>query len=303
MKLKIFSTLIVIFASFYLYINKPQKTYEGMVFGTYYKITTISKKDVSKEIATVFDTINKQMSIFNPDSNISAFNNTNISSNAELIEILRASKQVWQQSNGYFDPTIGTIIELWGFGKNKHSKPPSKKDISNTIKHCGFDKVIIKKDLATKNSSNTKINLSAIAKGYAVDAVATALDNAGIKNYLVDIGGEIKAKGTKKSSPWKIGLANPIDPSKNSQVFELSNVAVATSGNYQNFYIENGKKYSHTINPKTGYPAKNSIASATVFHQSCMMADAYATAIMAMGKQKGEAFAKKLGLKVILIEY
>ncbi len=304
MKLKIFSTIILFATIFCLYLYQPIKKYQGFAFGTYYNISVISKKNVSKDIASVIENINNQLSIFQKDSQINKLNSSKqISASKELIEVLSAAQIVWQQSNGYFDPSVGTLVELWGFGKNNQKSIPSANKINEVLEYSSFGNIKINGATISKSNIKTNINLSAIAKGYAVDKIAEALDARGISNYLINIGGEIKAKGSKKGTSWKIGLANPSSPSSNDQVFELNNMSVATSGDYQNFFIQDAQKFSHTINPKTGYPTKNTLASATVFHPSCMMADAYATAIMAMGKEKGEDFAKKNGLKVILIEY
>ncbi|MFI3242302.1 MAG: FAD:protein FMN transferase [Alphaproteobacteria bacterium] len=303
MKIKIFSTIIILLIAICCYINKPINNYQGFVFGTYYNIKLETRKNLLSEVEKVFDEVNNTMSVFKTESEINKLNNNlQIDASPELLSILTASEQVYNESNGAFDVSIGELVELWGFGKNREKDTPTEKQIEEVLSYSGFDKVKIKDNIVIKDDIRLKINLSAIAKGYAVDKVAEILDNNRVKNYLIDIGGEIKASGLKKNKPWRIGLANPLNPSENKMTFELNNTAIATSGDYQNFHIKDGVKYSHTIDTATGKPVLSNLVSVSVVNDSCMMADAYATAIMAMGYSKGIDFAKRLNLKVILIK-
>ena len=286
---------------------------KGEIYGTYYniKINTDNKnKELKNKITAKLQEIDKQMSIFNKESEISKINNEqanksiNLSSN--LSEVLKVSNKVWLQSNGWFDVTLGELINLWGFGNTK-AKIPTSSEIKKTLNYSGFDKLKFANDFTKiiKKNKNTKINLSAIAKGYAVDKIAEVLDENGYKNYIVDIGGEVITKGfrSNKGEGWNVAINKPVSNSnENIMILSLSNIAVATSGNYRNYYKKGDKIYAHTISSKTGYPVENDILSVSVFHDSCMYADAYATAINAMGLKKGYEFAKKNNIKAIIFD-
>ena len=220
-------------------------------------------------------------------------------------EVIKATDKVYWQSQGYFDPTLGQLIDLWGFGSAK-SVNPSADEVKQALRSAGFNKLKFSKDFQyiTKTNSQTKLNLSAIAKGWATDEIAKLLDSEGYNNYIVEIGGEIKTKGYREQEePWSIGINRPLSgATDNIMVVSLSNMAVATSGNYRNFYSADGKVLGHTISYKTGEPVETDVASVSVFHPSCMMADAYATAIVAMGVAKGLEFANHQKLKVIIFD-
>ena len=286
---------------------------KGSVFGTYYNIkirTPHKNKKLKKEIEAKLEQINKQMSVFDTDSEISQINRLgrkkqkNISK--DFAVVLSVSHKIWTLSDGYFDPTIGKLIDIWGFGTSKPQNP-DKSEVQKALNSCGFDKLIFSNSYQTvqKKNKDVVLNLSAIAKGYAVDEVARILDAKGYKDYLVEIGGEIKAKGSKSNNfdGWTIGISKPqIGSNENLLYLTISNLAVATSGNYRNFYHKGGQTYVHTISPKNGYPVQNDALSATVFHSSCMYADAHATAIMSMGVKKGLDYADKNKLKVIIFD-
>lgn len=309
-------SILVFFLSiiFIIYQNSPKyQIIKGEIYGTYYniKINTPKKnKNIADDIKSKLQQIDSQMSVFNDESDISKINNApankNILLSTELAEVLKASHIVWKQSNGWFDPTIGQLINLWGFGNSK-TKIPTTSEIKKVLKYSGFDKLKFINDYKQilKTNKNTQINLSAIAKGYAVDKIAELLDDKGYLNYIIDIGGEVKAKGYRSDNneAWNVAISKPQQGSnENITVLSLSNMAVATSGNYRNYYQKNGKTYAHTISPKNGYPTENKILSVTVFHNSCMYADAYATAINAMGLDKGIEFASKNNIKAIIYD-
>lgn len=286
---------------------------KGKIFGTYYTIKIrIEKpiKELDRQIKAELEKINKEMSVFETSSEISQINNTaqgiEIKLSSDMKQVLLAANQVYNQSEGYFDPSLGKLIDLWGFGAGKKTSP-SDKEISEALQSSGFNKLIFSKDFDSlhKTESSTYINLSAIAKGYGVDKVALLLEEQGIYDYIIEIGGEIKVSGyrSKKGEAWNIGINSPKAGSHdNMMVISVSNLAVATSGNYRNFYKKDGKVFAHTISFQTGRPVLNDALSVSVFHDSCMYADAYATAIMAMGVEKGLKFADKYNLKVIIID-
>lgn len=298
--------LVTVCSLLYVYRASDMQIFEGQVFGTYYSIKAHTNKEVHNQIKQKYEDINQKMSVFTPNSEINLVNKSlEVNVSDELFDILKVSKKVWQETSGAFDPTMGQLIELWGFGANKTHSDISQAKITTVLQYSGFDKVNLEPNKVSKKDIRTRFNLSAIAKGYAVDEIAKILDQNGVENYLVDIGGEISAKGyrDKKSQPWKIGLATPLNPNKNALVLELENMAVATSGDYYNFFVKDGKKYSHTINPKTGRPVEHNLASVTVFNSSTMLADAYATALMVMGEDEGIKFAKKHHIKAIFFNH
>ncbi|MBR4105772.1 MAG: FAD:protein FMN transferase [Alphaproteobacteria bacterium] len=305
--------LFMLAVGIFIYQYSPHyQIIKGDIFGTYYnvKIKTDNKNNELKgKIKEKLQEINSIMSIFEPTSEISKINQTEARQKIELSvsmrEVIKTADKVYWQSQGYFDPTLGQLIDLWGFGSAK-SVNPSADEVKQALRSAGFNKLKFSKDFQyiTKTNSQTKLNLSAIAKGWATDEIAKLLDSEGYNNYIVEIGGEIKTKGYREQEePWSIGINRPLSgATDNIMVVSLSNMAVATSGNYRNFYSADGKVLGHTISYKTGEPVETDVASVSVFHPSCMMADAYATAIVAMGVAKGLEFANHQKLKVIIFD-
>lgn len=314
MKLFTFFVFLMALISGVLFVKQDKAEYQtlrGYIFGTYYVVkvrTSEPIKDFAAMVDAEFDKVNAHLSVFEKKSELNqlnlakAYQKQKVS--AELYLLLEASQKVYQQSNGMFDPTVGPLIELWGFGVNKEHKVPDNVQIQKTLASVDLNKIkLLPNREVVKTQSNLTLNLSAIAKGYAVDMVAKALLEKGYKDFLVDIGGEIYAAGARneKEQGWNVGIAVPAEKEyENSFAVVVYNMAVATSGNYRNFYYINGKKYAHTLNPKTGYPVNSNLLSVSVFADSCMMADAYATAIMAMGEKEGLAFAEKNQIPTIL---
>lgn len=310
---KYFSIAILILAGILFWQSRQGQYHQlrGYIFGTYYSIKVRSDKpinDFAQIIDEQFNLVNRQMSVFVADSTINRLNSAKkhqwLEIPSELFWVLQSSNKIYQQSGGAFDPTVGELVNLWGFGPDGRSNTPPDSKIENVKHHLGFNKIILKNNnLVAKTDNQTQINLSAIAKGFAVDLIAKTLQARGYNDFLVDIGGEVFASGNRSHSEpgWNIGIAEPSETGrKNLMSVGLKDMAVATSGNYHNFYYQDGKKISHTIDPLTGYPAEHNLVSATVFSNSCMMADAYATALMAMGEDRGLAFADKYQLPAIL---
>ena len=306
--------LFVSLVVFVIYRNSPHyQIIKGEIYGTYYNIkinTDTKNKKLKDEINAKLQHIDNIMSVFNEKSEISKLNmakaNKQINVSDELAKVFKASHIVWQQSNGWFDPTLGNLINLWGFGTTK-AKTPSDNEIKKVMQTTGFNKLKFKGNHTKvyKTNKDTYVNLSAIAKGFAVDEIALLLDKAGYDNYIIDIGGEVKTKGfrSKKGEAWNVALNKPTKNShENMMILSLSNMAVATSGNYRNYYKKGDKTYAHTISHETGRPVDSDILSVSVFHDSCMYADAYATAINAMGLDKGLKFADKNNIKAIIID-
>lgn len=310
--ISIFSLVLVLFV--FVYNNSPRyQIIKGEIFGTFYSIkirTDKHDKSLKSDIKQKLNEINSQMSVFNENSEINKINNapTNkyIQISSDMSNVLKASHGVWLKSGGFFDPTLGKIIDIWGFGTAENTNSESI-NLKKVMQGVGMNKLKFSSNFqkVKKTNSQTKLNLSAIAKGYAVDEISALLDMKGYNNYVVEIGGEIKTKGVRAEPDiaWNIGINKPqSENGDNSLVLSLSNIAVATSGNYRNFYKKNGRTYAHTISHQTGQPVESDILSVSVFHNSCMYADAYATAILAMGLTKGIKFADKNKLKVIIFD-
>ena len=227
---------------------------------------------------------------------------SNINYNKEFIvdtlikEVFLKSKEIYFETNGLFDCSVAPLVNAWGFGFSQKEKMDSIK-VSQLLNIIGFDKVNLKNDSIIK-PNKMLLDFNSIAQGYTVDLVAKMLESKGVNNYLVEIGGEIRSKGKNPSNKlWTIGVDKPIEEIDSQDRFqfilELANKSLATSGNYRKFFIDDGIKYSHIINPKTGFPAKNRLLSVTVIHDNCMHADAYATAFMVMGLKKSKDFISK----------
>jgi thiamine biosynthesis lipoprotein len=216
--------------------------------------------------------------------------NEDIVPDSFFTEVFRKSAVVSEMTEGAFDITVGSLVKAWGFGPDAHRNfSESKRD--SLIRLVGMSKVSLVNGKLVKSNPNISLDVNAIAQGYSVDVVCRLFDNLGIKNYLIEIGGEVRTRGTKAGSFWKIGIDQPVDnnvsPGEKLQaIIKISDRALATSGNYRKFYIEEGIKYSHEIDPRTGYPAENTLLSATILADDCAMADGIATACMVMGKEK-----------------
>lgn len=275
----------------------PYNSINGLVFGTVYNITYQYDGNLKAEIEAELKRFDGSLSPFNDTATI-----TRVNRNEELVTdsffqiCFNRSMEISQQTKGAFDITVAPLANAWGFGFKQGTFPDSMM-IDSLLQITGYQKVKLVEGKVKKEDPRIMLSCSAVAKGYSVDVVAHLLDRKGIKNYMIDIGGEIVAKGQNpKNRLWRIGINKPIDDSLSvnqeiQTILELTDVGLATSGNYRNFYYKDGKKYAHTIDPRTGYPVQNSILSATVIAQDCMTADALATAFMVMGLEEAEAFA------------
>lgn len=267
----------------------------GLVFGTSYNITYQSNDNLKPEIEKVLAEVDASLSPFNEKSVITHVNrNEAVTLDDHFITVFRLSSEIYKDTEGAFDITVAPLVNAWGFGF-KNGTMPDKQAIDSLKQFVGFDKVKLQDGKIIKTDDRLMLDCSAIAKGYGVDAVAKMLKSKGINNFMVEIGGEIVASGENpKGAPWRIGVSKPEDDSVSVSndiqgIINISDKAMATSGNYRNFYYKGGKKYAHTIDPKTGCPVQHSILSATVVSDECAKADAYATAFMVMGLEKAKA--------------
>ena len=285
----------------------------GSIFGTTYSVqiateTDLDLVDVQRQIDARLQTIDHIMSTWKKNSEISYFND-HIDGNwftvsAELGQIVRSSKEIYKTTLGAFDPTLGPLIKLWGFnGNRKLNTTPDPIAIDVAQSQIGMYAIEIAADnKGLKKSKSLSINLSAIAKGYAVDQVATILEQQQFDHFLVEIGGELRVQGSKNGRPWTVGIELP-DPDKRQlhRAIEISNTAMATSGDYRNFFEKDGQRYSHILDPRTGYPIKHALASVTVLAPDCATADGYATAFMVLGPQKSKAIAEQKNLALYML--
>lgn len=268
---------------------------EGFIFGTIYHITYHSDTNLKKEIEAELKKVDQSLSPFNKTSVISKVNrNENPVIDPMFKEVFLLAENISNETHGAFDITVAPLVNEWGFGFKKGVEPT--RQVIDSLKHIvGYQKVkLTPKNYVQKQDPRIMLDCSAIAKGYGCDVVARLLRKNGINDYMIEIGGEIVTRGfNQKQEPWRIGVNKPTDDSLNTSqelqtVLNVTDIAMATSGNYRNFYYKNGKKYAHTIDPKTGYPVQHTLLSATVLAKDCATADAYATSFMVMGLEKAK---------------
>lgn len=261
----------------------------GMVFGTVYNITYQCDSDLHAGIREQLQRVDASLSTFNEHSTISAINrNEPVGPDEMFAQVFRMAQDVARETGGAFDITVAPLVNAWGFGF-KDGSFPTAGTIDSLRRFIGYEKVKLEGGRVVKADPRLMLDCSAIAKGYGSDVVAGYLRSRGIKNFMVEIGGEIVTSGiSERRVPWKIGVTKPTDDSLSTNeeiqtVINVTDKAMATSGNYRNFYYKNGRKYAHTIDPHTGYPVQHNILSSTVLADDCATADAYATAFMVLG--------------------
>lgn len=298
-----FSKFSILFFSFILLLSSCKKNeinnFQGTAFGTYYSITYLgsSNLNIQNQVDSILADISHQFSIFDTTSVIYRINKgDSFLLTDDLIQVFKISQKVSEATNGAFDITVAPLVDLWGFGKEKKTHV-EKDQIDSVMQFVGFTKIILQNNTIARNDSRIQLNFNAIAKGYAVDKVAFFLSQNGYPDCIVDIGGEIVAKGTKDGKQWKVGVQTPTKESDGAvdaqYVFPLKNKAVATSGNYRNYIEKEEQRYSHIINPKTGKPEHSTLLSVSVIAEDCATADAYATAFMVLGMEKSMEIVKK----------
>jgi thiamine biosynthesis lipoprotein len=271
----------------------------GFTMGTTYQIKYIGNKVLQKEIDSVLRDFNQSLSTYIPGSEISVFNETEQFKfvSPYFPQVLKISKKIHDLTAGAFDPTVMPLVKAWGFGPNKteYEKEPN---IDSLLQFVGMDKLAFDEKEVRKKLKGVQLDFNAVAQGQASDVIAKFLEGFGFENYMVEIGGEIICRGKNANNEtWTIGIENPLYETEGGQrvfaVASLDNAALVTSGNYRKFYVKDGKKFAHTLDPKTGRPVSHNLLSATVVTASCADADALATAFMVMGKERAIAFAEK----------
>lgn len=274
--------------------NTPYRKSADKVFGTFYHVVYQCDSDLTNSINAELAKVDASLSPFNPQSIISAVNqNQDVRLNNMFLDVFQLAMRISDETDGAFDITVAPLVNAWGFGF-KNGFEPSKQQVDSLMQIIGYQRVTLKQGKIHKQDHRIMLDCSAIAKGYGTDIVARLLRTKGITNFMIEIGGEIVTSGVNaEGKPWRVGISKPVDDPMGTEtgvqsIITITDKAMATSGNYRNFYYKGGKKYAHTIDPKTGYPVQHSILSATVFANSCAMADAYATSFMVMGLEKAQ---------------
>ncbi len=277
--------------------TKQEVEVAGYAQGTTYSVKYISEDGVSyqRAIDSLLIEVDNSMSTYQKKSLISKFNNVDSSLVVDdmFLAVLKVSKKVYETSGGLFDPTIAPVVNAWGFGFENLTTTDSS-TIDSLLGFVNFNSITFESNKVMKNRKGIMLDFNAVAQGYTVDVICELLESKGITNYLVEVGGELKANGLNmQDTLWRVGIDRPLPNLKEREIeaiVSLDNKALATSGNYRKFYEKDGLKYSHTINPKTGYPVQHNLLSATVITDGCGYADAYATAFMVMGLEKSKEF-------------
>lgn len=272
--------------------NVPYQHAEGAIFGTVYHATYQCDSSLNGKILSELHAVDQSLSMFNPNSTISQINSGKSDETDSLLRtIFHIARDVSQATDGAFDITVAPLVNAWGFGF-KHGALPDSLQVDSLRQLIGWNRISLKDNKFVREDPRMVIDLSAVAKGFGSDCVAQMFRRHGIENFMIEIGGEVVTSGlSPKGKPWRIGVNKPQEDSTSTNnelqtILQMKDCAMATSGNYRNFYINNGRKIAHTIDPKTGYPVQHSILSSTVIAPTCAVADAYATSFMVLGLEK-----------------
>ncbi|MBN1932851.1 MAG: FAD:protein FMN transferase [Desulfobacterales bacterium] len=310
---------IIFFVSIFTGCNfKKEVLFSGKTMGTTYHIKVVTwcfqnKSDLKDKIDAKLEAINQSMSIYRKDSEVSRFNsnkniNEKISVSEDFLLLMEVAKNLYKITDGAWDATIKPLVNIWGFGvSGKKDKIPGSEEIHRLLCGIGFNYIeIFEKNYLVKTKADITIDLSSIAKGYGVDRIAELIKNCGIQNYIVEIGGEVFASGFRKDGkPWRVGVNQPREENSYDSVYKILSLhdqALATSGDYRNFFEINGKRYSHVLDPRTGYPVSNGVVSVSIIANTCTFADGLATAVMVMGVPKGLELVNRLeGVECLIV--
>jgi len=304
-------SLLIVVLLFTSCDNEIMFEVDGNALGTTYNINYYAKakQNFKPKFDSIFDAINSSISTYQKDSDISRFNQgLEVEPDTHLKSIFEYSKDIYNKTNGYFDPSVGILVNAYGFGPENSEKNMSEETVDSLINYVGFNNFKLQHSKLTTDLKHYYLDFNANGKGYAVDVIADFLKENGITNFFVEIGGEIAASGynLSKDQPWTFGIEQPEEDNKErdlSYAIILNDKALATSGNYRKFRIDEatGLKFVHTINPLTGVAERSNVLSASVVSENCTTADAYATAFMAMGLDKAKSIIKKENISALLI--
>ena len=303
-KKTLFTLFLFAIAVFFLCYDFPKdKEYlhrDGFIFGTVYSVTYSNpeNQDLSLQINSALEAVNASLSMFNPESTISKVNNNqSVELDSLFLTVWKTGQYVSDCTHGAFDMTVAPLVDLWGFGL-KNRDVVTGAEVDSVREYVGYELVVLEDGVIHKAYPEMRIDAGAIAKGYACDVVADTLEAYGCTDFCIEIGGELVVKGlNSKGVNWHIAINKPVEDSlcvnsEIQEVVELTDCGMATSGNYRNFYEVDGKKYAHTIDPRTGYPVNHNLLSATIVAPNCMTADAWATACMVAGLEKAQTWIK-----------
>ena len=313
------SALLLILAAAVMGCGKPpvrEHHFTGPIMGTFYNVkvvASLSERSAAKldqTLREILEAVDNKMSTWKPESELSRFNNHQSTDpfklSKETLQVFEIARQVSEQTRGAFDVTIGPIVNAYGFGPDQsRADGPSEEEITALLTRVGFEKLHL--DLQTqtiaKQDPNLYCDLSGVAKGYSVDAVAEALNDMGHERYMIEVGGEVRARGTNfRGSAWQIAIEKPVSDAREIEmILPISELAMATSGDYRNYQEMDGRRITHLIDTRTGRPIDNKLASVTVLHPSCAWADAYATAIAVLGPEEGMALARERAIAIFMI--
>lgn len=278
--------------------HEEYKTLEGNAQGTTFRITYADKSedDFSLKVDSIFRVIDKSMSLWDSTSLISNINNNLPYDNIDLHfkKVFLAAQKVSGETEGYFDMTVAPLVKAWGFSTKKGLPAPSQAKIDSLKSNIGYNKVSFFNSKIVKEKPEIQIDFNALAQGYTVDVMCNFLEEKGVNNYLVEIGGEVRARGVNKEGKvWRVGIEKPKQERDIEVVINLDGKSLATSGSYRKFFEKDGKKFSHAIDPHLGLPVSHNLLSISVIAEDCMTADAYATAYLVMGLEKAKLSARK----------
>lgn len=292
-------------------------TFAGPTMGTRYSVKAVTPdaaerlEELQHEVDARLAEINRRMSTYDPESELSRFNQSESNDwfevSPETAKVVAYALRISQDTDGRFDPTVGPVVNLWGFGPDgRRTEPPTDEQVQAALARIGYQSIEVRLDppAIKKSRPDIYLDLSAIAKGYGVDAVSDLLAELGATASMVEIGGEVVCRGVKPDGqPWRIGVEKPDENGSTLQtVLELRDRSIATSGDYRNFFEEDGRRFSHTIDPATGRPVQHKLATVSVLAPSCMRADALATALLVMGPDEGYNWANENSVAALLIE-
>ncbi len=286
---------------------------DGPIMGTTYSVKLVGAFEAEELLAfeagieAALNEVNALMSTYDPESELSRFNALDSTAAFQVspptAEVVRIAQTVSEQTGGAFDITVGPIVNAYGFGPEERTEAPTEEELAALYDRVGYEKLTLEEGTLRKAQPDLYVDLSAVAKGYAVDAVAAYLEQQGVNDYLVEVGGEMRARGLNGSGDvWRVGIEKPMAEGRAMQrAVSLADAALATSGDYRNFYLVDGEPVSHTIDPRTGRPARHPLTAVSVVHEACAWADAYATALMVLGPEAGPAFAEQHDLAALFL--
>jgi FAD:protein FMN transferase len=291
-------TIVLVWFSFFYFQSEDYKTLQGKAQGSTYRIVYETKNGVnfSKSVDSLFNLVDQSMSLW---VNTSLISKINANQPYEIVDehfmkVFQASEAISRKTKGFFDASVGPLVKAWGFGKNKSRLVPNMETLDSLKKLVNYKNIKIKEGKVEKKYPEIQLDFNAIAQGYTVDLISEFLVQNDVENFLVEVGGEVRAKGkNNKRETWKVGIENPNNENNLQAIVSLGNRSLATSGSYRKFFIKDGQKYSHAIDPHLGKPVAHHVLSMTVLANTCAEADGFATAFLVMGLEKAKYFAKK----------